>query len=97
LVAVFLETEHSDVNETTVRPVAVFPEINALPGAERQAAVPNRKSQLRTCQHRTNVGRHVIRTFHAVRPGRIAIPHEAAHEIFQVSTDIMVCVFRNKQ
>jgi hypothetical protein len=89
--------DKGDVYETTVGPVAVFPEIDALPGTKRQAALPHRKCQLRTGQHRTNVGRHIIRAFHAVRPGWIPILHQAAHEIFQVSPDIGIGVFRDEQ
>jgi len=43
------------------------------------------------------MGRHIIRTFHAVGPGWITVWHEAAHESFQITPDIAVCVFCYQQ
>jgi len=76
-----------------VRPLTVLPKVDALPGAKRQLISADWKGQFRTGQYRADMGRHVVRAFHTVGPGRITIRRQAAHEIFQVTPDITIRIF----
>jgi len=92
-----VNADNRDVDEAAVGPFAVFPKENALPGAKRQAPTPDRKTKFRAGQHRANMGRHVIRAFHAVGPGGITIRRQTAHEIFQVTPDVAIRIFGDQQ
>ena len=48
---------------TAVRGVAVFPKINALPGAQGQSAVRQRDGKIDRSQGGSNVGGHVVIAF----------------------------------
>ncbi len=55
----------------------VFPQIDALPGAQITTAMGDWYSQVIRCQYVPDVGGHIIRTFVTVGKGGIAIGHQS--------------------
>ena len=56
-----------------MRPVAVFEQVEALPGAEHGPAAGNRNAERNLGQRRLDVGGHVVRAFGRVNEPRIAV------------------------
>jgi len=69
----------------TVRAQAVLPEIDALPGAERQAPIGKRDRQLHGRQRSPHVRWHVVGAFIAMPEQRIAVRNQTREEPIEVA------------
>src|SRR5437763_9260734 len=76
---------------------AVFPEIDSLPCAKREAAVLEGNGQCYGRQRRPYMRSHIIRTFGGVNKERIAIRHKPGHERFEIAPNIRVSIFLDQQ
>lgn len=72
-------------------------QIEALPNAEREAAVDNGNGERSLRESCFDVGRHVIGAFCAMDEKRIAIGHEAAEEGQQIALDVGIGVFLDQE
>ena len=80
-----------------VRRGAVFPNVDALPGAEDQSAVGDGDAQVHGRQRGADVRGHVVITFASVPEKRVAIGCEAGEEAFQVTAHFRIGIFLNEQ
>ena len=75
----------------------MFPEINSLPGAQRQAAVHNGDGKINRGQRRTNMRRHVVVPLGCMNIKRIAIGNEPLEESLQIPLHVRVRVLLDQQ
>ena len=75
----------------------MFPQINPLPRAERQATAAHGNAQIDRGQRRAHVCGHVVVAFAGVREQRIAIRHETLEESLQIGAHVRVGIFLNEQ
>jgi len=85
------------INPPVMGPDAMLPKINTLPGTKRQTAFPDGDGQFATGKNGTDMGGHVIRTFHAVGVARVTIRHKPVDEAFQIPTDVRIGILGNQQ
>src|SRR5574337_1134353 len=69
--------QHGDHHLALVRIKAVFPQVDALPGAQHQLAAVHRHAEADPGEGRSHVRRHVVRAFRVVAEDRVAIGHGA--------------------
>lgn len=67
-----------------VRRRSVFKQVKALPGTQRQAAIDDGYGEFRCRQHRSHMGRHVVRALCIMTEQRVTVGHQARQERFQV-------------
>ena len=80
-----------------VRGVAVFVQVNALPGSEYRSAAGDGNRKAGLGESRANMGRHVVWSLHAV-PIQFRLPgNQSPEEIFQIVTDVGVGILLNGQ
>ena len=79
----FPEDGHQDV--AIMGGSAMFIEINALPGAERQTAVAYRQVEAAVREDAADMGRHVIVTLSVMAKDRIAVSDQTAQKGFEVA------------
>ncbi len=60
-------------------------------------AITDWQCQVRMCQQRANVGRHIVRPFRDMLEQRIAIRRQSQHEAFHVSAYVGVGIFAQNQ
>jgi hypothetical protein len=80
-----------------VRPLAMFEQVNALPGSQRQLAFVDWNRQLRLRERRADMRGHVIRTLRRVPVQARVFRDQAGEEIGQVGHHIGIGVFLNHQ
>ena len=80
-----------------VRPLAMFEQINALPGSQRQLALVNRNRQLRLRESRPDMRRHIVRTLGRVPVQARIFRDQAGKEIGQVGHHVGIGVFLNHE
>lgn len=84
-----------------MRPVAMFDEIETLPGAEQQAPLGKGNAQRDRQKCRFDMGRHIVRPLVAVRdvihPGVRRRWHEATEEGLQINLDRWIRIFLDEQ
>lgn len=80
-----------------VRGVAMFPQVNALPRAERQASVAQGQAEVHGGERGADVRRHVVRALAGMDEERIAVGHEAVEEAFEIAAYVRVGVFLDEQ
>ena len=86
-----------DDDRPTVRRAAMFPEVDALPGAQAEMAVRHRDAQVHRGQGRPDVRRHVVRSLDGVFEQPIAVGHETIEEALEVRADVGIRVFLNDE
>ncbi len=59
------------------RLVPMLPQINALPGPERQATIDDGDTEANRRQRRFDVGRHIVGAFERVLVQRVILRHQA--------------------
>ena len=82
---------------TMMGSLPVFPEIDALPGAQRTAPGANRQAQARLGNQRAHVGRHIVRTLGSVAKHRVAVGDQMLHEGLEVVANVRVGVLAQHQ
>ena len=80
-----------------MRMMAVFPEIDTLPGAEYEFSVFERNAEIYGGQCGADVCRHVIFAFGGVLEDRIAIGTYAREKPFQVAAHFRIGILLNQQ
>ena len=86
-----------NVDRAAMRVAAMFPKVDALPGAQTEAAILEWNGKVHARQRAANVRGHVIGTFGSVNEKAIAVGNNARHPGFEVATDIWVGIFLNEQ
>ena len=75
----------------------VLPEIDPLPGSERQLAVSHGKIQVGVSEHAAHMGRHVVRALRdMIEPG-VAVGYQVTHEPLQIRQDVRIRVFTHHE
>lgn len=88
---------YRDDHAPLLRAGAVFPEKNALPGAQQQAAGADRDSEPGAGKNAARMGGHIVRSFEIVAVGRVTVGRQARKDGFQVAPYVGVGVFRDRQ
>src|SRR5687768_4633371 len=86
-----------EVDGAAVGMAAVFPEVDALPGPEAEAAVLEGDGEVHAGEGAADMGGHVVGTFGGVDEEAVAVWNDAGHEGFEVAANIGVGVFLNEQ
>jgi len=76
---------------------AVFPEVDSLPGSQREAPVRDGDGEVHGGQGGANVRRHVIVSFDRMPEERITVGHETGEESFQITAHVRVGIFLDQQ
>ena len=76
---------------------AVFPDVDALPGAEGEFTVHDGEAQVHRGQRGADVRGHVVAALAGVLEERVAIRGEPGEEALQVAADFRVGVFLDEQ
>src|SRR5579883_682433 len=90
-------SDKRDAHLAHVRRTAVFPQIYALPGAQRQFAIPNRNTQTDAGEDRAHVRGHVIRPFCVVSEQRIAVAYQSGEVAFEIVAHHGISVLADQQ
>ena len=77
--------------------LAVFPEVNALPGSERELAVVERDAEVHAGERGADVRGHVVVAFGGVDEECIAIGNEPREERLEIAPHVRVGVLLNEQ
>ena len=75
----------------------MFPNVNALPGAERHPALADGNGEVDGSQGSADVRRHVVVAFGGVDEHGVAVRYKAGEESFEVATDIGIGIFLNQE
>src|SRR6476646_5112231 len=70
----------------------VLPEMDPLPGAEREPAMAERDRELGRREGGAHVGRHVVGAFVAMAKERVAVGNEAREEAVEIGANVRVGV-----
>ena len=89
--------EEMEEDRAGVGGVAVFPEIDALPGAKGEAPLGHRDREVDGGQGGSNMSGHVVIAFSSMAEQGGTIGHEASKECFEVAADIGVGVFLDQE
>jgi|SRR5581483_3110229 len=92
-----LLSDTMQANPPLMRGVAMFPEIDALPGAEGKLALRYRNGQSDSSQSGANMRGHVVGPFGCVDESRIAVRHQAAEKSFQIAPHVWVGIFLDQK
>src|SRR5437867_2184847 len=77
--------------------MAMFPKVDALPGAKRQACARKRNGKVHGGERGANVRRHVVVTLFGVAEERVAVRNKAGEESFEVAANFRIGIFLNEQ
>jgi len=77
--------------------MAMFPDINALPGAEHHAAIADGNGEVDGGEGGADVGRHIVIAFGGMDEHAVAVGDEAGEEGFEVAADVGIGVFLDEQ
>ena len=80
-----------------VRFEAMFPEVNALPGAERELLVCNGDAEVHRSQRGANVSGHIVLAFAGVAEDRVAVGNKAGKKAFEITAHFRVGIFLDQQ
>ena len=75
----------------------MFPQINALPRAQREASAAQRQAQIHRRQRGADMRGHVIRALAGVGKQRIAVRHETLEKAFEIPAHVRVGVLLDEQ
>src|ERR1017187_5509641 len=76
---------------------AVFPEVNALPGAQHQLAVTDGNGKVDGGKRGAHMSGHIVVALAGVREERVAVRHKAGEEMLQVTPHVRVGVLLDQQ
>ena len=68
--------------------VAELAEVDALPGAEGEAAVGDGDGEAHAEERALGMGGHVVGTLHGVVIVGLSLPHEAVHDLAEVGAHV---------
>jgi hypothetical protein len=77
--------------------MAMFPDVNALPGAEGHTAAADGNGEVDGGQGGADVSGHVVVAFGGVDEHAVAVGDEAGEESFEVAADVGIGVFLDEQ
>ena len=80
-----------------MRVMAMFPNINALPGAEGRLATNDGNAEVHRGQRRANVRRHVVLALARVLKQRVAIGNQPRKKSLQIAAHFRVGIFLDQQ
>jgi hypothetical protein len=80
-----------------MRGLTMFPQVNALPRAERQPPAAQRQAEVHGRECGADVRWHVVRAFEGMSEQRIAVGHEALEKAFEIGAHVRVGVLLNEQ
>jgi hypothetical protein len=86
-----------DRNQALMWRAAVFPQVNALPGAKRQPALHDWDGEAGCGECGSDVCRHIVIALRGMDKQRVAILDEPVEKALQIPPDIRVCIFLNQQ
>jgi hypothetical protein len=91
----FADELHGDA--PGMRRAAMFPNVNALPGAQREAPIVERDAEIHRGQRGANVRGHIVIAFGGVNEEWVAVLHQAGEISLEVATDVGVGVLLDQQ
>ena len=86
-----------DSHAAPMRMMAMFPEVNALPRAQRQLAPLERNAEIHRGQRRAHVSWHVVFAFSGMPENWIAIRREPRKQALQVALYFGIGILLNEQ
>ena len=87
-----LFSNNRDDKSSCAAVVAVFVEIDALPGAEVQSTVGDGDGEAHTTQNRFCMSRHIVQSFEGVLIVRTAFGYQSVEDGLHIDTHIRVAV-----
>jgi len=75
----------------------MLPQVYALPGAEPQDAMNDGNGQAGRCQYRSDMGRHVVRTFVGMAIYGVSVGDQALKKSTQIDLDVRIGIFLNDE
>ena len=84
-------------DDALMRGTAVFPEIDALPGAQREPAMVDGNGNVDRRQGSPDVGWHVVIAFGRMNEKRIAIRNKPGEEFLEIASHIRIGIFLDEQ
>ncbi len=75
----------------------MFPDVNALPGAECHAALADWNREVHGGEGGAYVSGHVVVAFGGVHEHAVAVGNEAGEEGFEIAADVRVGVFLDEE
>lgn len=75
----------------------MFPQVNSLPGPQRQPATHDGNGEINSGEHAPDMGGHIVLALGGMDEKRVAVGHKAGKEFFQVTPNVRVGVFLNEQ
>jgi len=75
----------------------MFPNVNALPRAERYVAFADGNGKINSGECSANVGGHVVVAFGGMNEHMIAVGNEPGEEGFEVAANVGISVFLDEQ
>jgi hypothetical protein len=97
VLALFLVCSKVDYHVTGARVVAVFPQVDALPGAQHELPVLKGNADLGRSQCRLDVGRHIICPLQGMGIERVSFGYQTIQPVFQIYASAIVVIFLNQQ
>lgn len=86
-----------NVDRAAMGMAAMFPKVDALPGAESEATVLEGNGKVHAGQGAANVCGHIVGAFSSVDEKAIAVGNDARHPGFEIATDIWVGIFLDEE
>ena len=80
-----------------MRVAAMFPKVDALPGAETQPAVLKWNREVNARQSAAHVRGHIVGTFGGMDEKAIAVGHDARHPRFEIAPHVGISIFLDEQ
>src|SRR5256885_7722852 len=92
-----LFAQEMDSHAAAMRMMAMFPEVNPLPGAQRQLAAFERDAEIHRGKRRAHVRRHVILAFSRMPENWVAIRRKPRKQTLQVALYFRISILLNEQ
>src|SRR6266516_2407342 len=84
-------------NSALMRRGAMLPEIDALPGAQRELAPADRDGKIDWRQSGANMRRHIVVPFGGMDKQRVAVRHQPGEEFLKIPADVRISIFLDEQ
>src|ERR1051326_2174969 len=84
-------------DQPAMRSVTMFPQVNPLPGPQRQPATHDGNGEINSGERAPHMGGHIVLALGGMDEKRVAVGHKAGKEFFQVAPNVRVGVFLNEQ
>ena len=86
-----------DYDSARMRHLAMFPNINALPGAERETAADDWDAEVHGGERGSDMGRHIVVAFHVMLEHRAAIAHKAFEKFLEIAAYRRIGIFLDQE